>query len=94
MIDDVDNVLEFAILREAKWPSKDVVTNYEEIKTEIVAKLKSLLVDKIRQRPSIWHYDVAAMYPNIILTNRLQPSALVDEAVCSTCIFNKPENNW
>ncbi|CAH2294920.1 DNA polymerase epsilon catalytic subunit A [Pelobates cultripes] len=30
------------------------------------------------------------MYPNIILTNRLQPSAMVDEATCAACDFNKP----
>ena len=31
-----------------------------------------------------------AMYPNIILTNRLQPSAIVDEAICAACNFNRP----
>lgn len=30
------------------------------------------------------------MYPNIILTNRLQPSAIVEETVCAACDFNKP----
>jgi DNA polymerase epsilon subunit 1 len=30
------------------------------------------------------------MYPNIILTNRLQPSAMVDETTCAACDFNKP----
>jgi DNA polymerase epsilon subunit 1 len=43
--------------------------------------------------PLIYHVDVAAMYPNIILTNRLQPVAIVDETVCSGCLFNLPENN-
>ncbi len=32
------------------------------------------------------------MYPNIILTNRLQPSAIVDERTCAGCNFNKPAN--
>ena len=27
--------------------------------------------------PLIYHLEVAAMYPNIILTNRLQPSSIV-----------------
>jgi hypothetical protein len=31
-----------------------------------------------------------AMYPNIILTNRLQPSAMVDETTCAACDFNRP----
>lgn len=30
------------------------------------------------------------MYPNIILTNRLQPCAMVDETICAACDFNKP----
>jgi DNA polymerase elongation subunit (family B) len=40
--------------------------------------------------PLIYHLDVAAMYPNIILTNRLQPSAIVTEEDCAACDFNKP----
>lgn len=42
--------------------------------------------------PVIYHLDVGAMYPNIILTNRLQPSA-VDSgsaAKCADCEFYKP----
>ena len=42
------------------------------------------------ERPLIYHLDVAAMYPNIILTNRLQPDAIVDESVCASCDFNRP----
>ena len=33
------------------------------------------------ENPIIYHLDVGAMYPNIILTNRLQPSAMVDEVI-------------
>lgn len=32
------------------------------------------------------------MYPNIILTNRLQPTAIVDDAMCAACVFNQEEN--
>ena len=33
------------------------------------------------------------MYPNIILTNRLQPDAIVNESICATCDFNQgPES--
>jgi DNA polymerase elongation subunit (family B) len=35
--------------------------------------------------------DVAAMYPNIILTNRLQPSAIVEDEDCAACDFNKSD---
>lgn len=40
--------------------------------------------------PLLYHLDVAAMYPNIILTNRLQPSAIVTDEDCAACDFNKP----
>lgn len=30
------------------------------------------------------------MYPNIILTNRLQPSAIVTDEDCAACDFNRP----
>ena len=33
------------------------------------------------------------MYPNIILTNRLQPSAIVDDSTCAACDFNQAKNN-
>lgn len=46
----------------------------------------------LTQVPLIYHLDVAAMYPNIILTNRLQPMAMVDEATCAACEFNRPES--
>lgn len=35
-------------------------------------------------------YFLGAMYPNIILTNRLQPSAMVDETICAACDYYKP----
>ncbi|KAF8072990.1 POL2A [Scenedesmus sp. PABB004] len=40
--------------------------------------------------PLIYHLDVAAMYPNIILTNRLQPAAIVGDEDCAACDFNRP----
>jgi DNA polymerase epsilon subunit 1 len=33
------------------------------------------------------------MYPNIILTNRLQPPAIVTDEDCAACDFNKPGKN-
>lgn len=32
------------------------------------------------------------MYPNIILTNRLQPVSIVSDKTCSGCLFNQPES--
>lgn len=40
--------------------------------------------------PLIYHLDVAAMYPNIMLSNRLQPDSMVDESVCAVCDYNRP----
>jgi DNA polymerase epsilon subunit 1 len=48
----------------------------------------------VKTLPIIMHLDVAAMYPNIILTNRLQPSAIVSPATCAVCDFNKPGATW
>lgn len=33
------------------------------------------------------------MYPNIILTNRLQPPSIVNDEVCAACDYNKPGAN-
>lgn len=44
------------------------------------------------EQPVIYHLDVGAMYPNIILTNRLQPSAMVTAKDCAACDFNRSEN--
>jgi DNA polymerase epsilon subunit 1 len=74
---------------------KSQVANYDEVKNDIITKL-----DSIKQKcpvyeaePLIYHVDVAAMYPNIILSNRLQPVAIVNEQVCAGCTFNRDENN-
>lgn len=48
---------------------------------------------KRTEKPFIYHLDVSAMYPNIILTNRLQPSAIVNDATCAACDFNQSKND-
>jgi DNA polymerase epsilon subunit 1 len=45
------------------------------------------------EKPFIYHLDVGAMYPNIILTNRLQPNSIVNDATCAACDFNQTKNN-
>ena len=56
------------------------VTNFDEICDEIREKLAELRDTPARSEPPvIYHLDVGAMYPNIILTNRLQPSAMVSK---------------
>lgn len=67
---------------------------FPQIKNEIVTKLEELRDRPVRtERPFVYHLDVGAMYPNIILTNRLQPSAIVDDATCAACDFNQSKNN-
>jgi DNA polymerase epsilon subunit 1 len=92
LIDNVDRDLGFAIETEAGMKLSEI-TNYDEIKSKIVGALE-LLRDRPKrvEKPYIYHLDVGAMYPNIILTNRLQPSAIVDDATCAACDFNQAKN--
>ncbi|KAK3107356.1 hypothetical protein FSP39_012618, partial [Pinctada imbricata] len=90
LIDKVDCTMKHAIEEEEKIPF-DQVTNFDEVCADIVERLSMLRDCPNRlENPIIYHLDVGAMYPNIILTNRLQPPAIVDEATCAACDFNKP----
>jgi DNA polymerase epsilon subunit 1 len=67
------------------------VTNYDHVKSEIQTALESLRDEPHRtDKPLIYHLDVAAMYPNIMLSNRLQPDSMVTEADCAVCDYNRP----
>lgn len=92
LIDNIDRDLCFAIEVEAGMDRSDII-NYEEVRSKIIESLE-LLRDRPKrvERPYIYHLDVGAMYPNIILTNRLQPSAIVDDATCAACDFNQAKN--
>jgi len=90
LIDEVDAALQFAITKEGKIPLDDIV-DYDEVKSQVVDALINLRDTPTRlEKPLIYHLDVAAMYPNIILTNRLQSPALVNEATCAACDFYRP----
>ncbi|MEJ1281892.1 polymerase (DNA directed) epsilon [Cricetulus griseus] len=90
LLQRVEKTMRHAIEEEEKVPVEQV-TNFQEVCDEIKTKLTSLKdVPNRIECPLIYHLDVGAMYPNIILTNRLQPSAIVDEATCAACDFNKP----
>ena len=89
LIDEIDLALSFSIIVEGKL-SMDDISNYDEIRTEIVKRLTDMRDNPLRnEEPLIYHLDVAAMYPNIILTNRLQPNAVIDEGMCAACDFNE-----
>nr|XP_039327534.1 DNA polymerase epsilon catalytic subunit A [Saimiri boliviensis boliviensis] len=93
LLQRVEKTLRHAIEEEEKVPVEQV-TNFQELCEQIKSKLASLKeVPNRIECPLIYHLDVGAMYPNIILTNRLQPSAMVDEATCAACDFNKPGAN-
>nr|XP_028564984.1 DNA polymerase epsilon catalytic subunit A [Podarcis muralis] len=93
LLQRVEKTLRHAIEEEEGIPL-DQVTNFQEVCDEIKVKLNSLKeVPNRIECPLIYHLDVGAMYPNIILTNRLQPSAMVNEATCAACDFNKPGAN-
>lgn len=90
LLQDLDAALTFAVTVEEK-KSMDDVDNYDEIKAQIVERLTQLKNTPNRnERPSIYHLDVASMYPNIMTTNRLQPDSMIDESVCAACDFNRP----
>lgn len=94
IIDEIDSILLFAIEVEAGM-NKEHVTNYKEVRDQIVSRLQVLRdTPKRKEHPNIYHLDVGAMYPNIILTNRLQPSAIVSDEICAACDFNRPESKW
>jgi DNA polymerase epsilon subunit 1 len=90
LIDQLDAALTFCIIEENKAALEDV-TNYDEVKGQIQSALETMRDEPNRfDNPLIYHLDVAAMYPNIMLSNRLQPDSVVDEAVCAVCDFNRP----
>eukprot|EP00833_Pecoramyces_ruminatium_P005929 jgi/Orpsp1_1/1179961/evm.model.c7180000071587.1 len=93
LLNELDKALKFSIEVEGKQ-SMDDVLNLEEIREDIYNKLINLKKNPIRKEtPLIYHLDVGAMYPNIILTNRLQPDALVTEKDCASCDFNQSGSN-
>ncbi|KAF7593430.1 DNA polymerase epsilon catalytic subunit [Aspergillus hancockii] len=90
LLRDLDAALKFSIEVEEK-KSLDDVANYEEVKGQISKLLIALKENPNREEnPSIYHLDVASMYPNIITTNRLQPDSMIQESNCAACDFNRP----
>lgn len=90
LLTDLDAALKFSIVVEEKKSFDDVI-NYDEVRTQIADRLRQLKETPNRsERPSIYHLDVASMYPNIMTTNRLQPDSMIDESDCAACDFNRP----
>lgn len=90
LIQEVDQIIQFFAETEARCNVADIL-NYAEVRAAIIERLVDLKETPHRiEKPLIYHVDVASMYPNIILTNRLQPTAIVDDATCAVCIHNRP----
>ncbi|BFZ56266.1 DNA polymerase epsilon catalytic subunit [Savitreella phatthalungensis] len=90
LLDDLDHALRFSIEVEGGRKLEEVL-NYDEIRAQIAAQLVDLRDRPTRADcPKIYHLDVASMYPNIMITNRLQPDSMMDESTCATCDYNRP----
>lgn len=91
LIQNLDRDLKFAIEVEGGKKMENI-KDYDEQKQKIIEQLLALkAAPKREERPYIYHLDVAAMYPNIILTNRLQPPAMVTKQTCASCDFYHPD---
>jgi len=89
LIHNIDRDLTFTLEVEHGLQRSDAL-NYDDVRQQIVSKLEMLRDSPQREEsPIIYHLDVGAMYPNIILTNRLQPSAMVTTSDCASCVYNK-----
>ncbi|OII73551.1 DNA polymerase epsilon catalytic subunit [Cryptosporidium ubiquitum] len=87
LLERLDSTLKFGI--KDAGTTLENIENYEEVRNGILEKLEGLIKSpKIKIEPLIYHLDVAAMYPNIILTNRLQPTAVIEETTCMKCPFS------
>ncbi|BFZ59058.1 DNA polymerase epsilon catalytic subunit [Saitoella coloradoensis] len=93
LLSDLDAALKFTIEVEEKKKLEDI-TNYDEVREQIASGLRELRDNpKRKEKPTIYHLDVASMYPNIMITNRLQPDSMMDESNCAACDFNVPGKN-
>lgn len=93
LLGDLENALKFSIVVEGKQKLEDV-TNFDEIYNAVKEKLLHLKNNpKRKEKPLIYHVDVASMYPNIMCSNRLQPDSMKSEKDCAACDFNRPGKN-
>ncbi|VIO96069.1 DNA polymerase family B, exonuclease domain containing protein [Brugia malayi] len=88
---DVRKTLSDSLIREF-GVTMDEVIDFDKVVSKVETQLDDFIKRPLRlETPKIYHLDVGAMYPNIILTNRLQPSAVVTNEDCIACVYNSPE---
>ncbi|KAL8433273.1 hypothetical protein ACSSS7_004058 [Eimeria intestinalis] len=88
LLSNVDTVLSLWLASECRDAalSPDSFLNWEENVRDIKDRLAVLRDSPVlKARPLLLHLDVAAMYPNIILTQRLQPPAIKTQQQCREC---------
>ncbi|KAI8006119.1 Protein GLUTELIN PRECURSOR ACCUMULATION 3 [Camellia lanceoleosa] len=92
LINNLDRDLQYAIRVEGKMELESV-SNYDEVKDAIMEKLMKLQDEPIRgECPLIYHLDVAAICPNIILTNRLQIGGIWPIYLCCEIVLYGPSD--
>ncbi|VDO31832.1 unnamed protein product [Onchocerca flexuosa] len=88
---DARKALSDSLTRELGIDMNEVV-DFDNVVNKVEAQLDDFIKRPLRlETPKIYHLDVGAMYPNIILTNRLQPSAVVTNEDCIACVYNTPD---
>uniref|UniRef100_A0A8R1XQP9 DNA polymerase epsilon catalytic subunit n=1 Tax=Onchocerca volvulus TaxID=6282 RepID=A0A8R1XQP9_ONCVO len=88
---DVRKALSDSLTREL-GVDMDEVVDFDSVVNKVEVQLDDFIKRPLRlETPKIYHLDVGAMYPNIILTNRLQPSAVVTNEDCIACVYNTPD---
>ena len=100
LLENIENYLKFNLEIENKGAGElSDITNLEEVVTDIKNRLTAIkdlslanTSHEVELTPVIYHLDVGAMYPNIILTNKLQPVSMVNEQICAGCIYNKEDS--
>lgn len=88
LISNVRKDLKFNIEVENKAKIEDC-TNFDDVVVDMQTQLNCLKRKNIVEKAKIYHLDVSAMYPNIILTNRLQPTSIVNESTCASCKYRE-----
>ncbi|CAC9696379.1 DNA polymerase epsilon, catalytic subunit a, putative [Plasmodium sp. DRC-Itaito] len=99
LYNSIDHIIDFWIqkdlnknanINDSKYINKNQIINLDQIKQDIKNKLNFFIENpNINICPNIYHLDVAAMYPNIILSHRLQPNAIITPDHCFNCSFYK-----
>lgn len=99
LLSNIDSILDFWVQKDLNknakmgdpdYIMKSQILNLNQIKEDICKKLNYFIANpNINMCPLIYHLDVAAMYPNIILSHRLQPNAIITPDHCFNCSFYK-----